>query len=199
MDEVIHRPNLDEAKQYVKMFNSDENGLCKERVLQRVFADKNDEVEDVVLRIAVLDQIYSTQIRKHTDICDLARHIKNIGDLQERLWQGDLEVVDEIANVNGRNLFSFATKYCSFSSPREYYIYDTLVNNLLRAINRQYPFVQKFGPDDLRSHGYEYFNDVMGYFAEEFGLKDTLSKKELDIYLWQWGKEFAVQAKEGQG
>src|SRR5690554_4855834 len=75
---------------------------------------------------------YNTNIFKiHT----VAKHIYNL-NIDSRLEDNDLTLVNEIAKIdfNGKikNMYSFATKYCSHHKPDIFPIYDSYVEKVLK-------------------------------------------------------------------
>lgn len=109
-------------------------------------------------------------------------------NIDERLKNEDLSLVDDIANVKELNkrFYSFATKYCSHHNPDVFPIFDNYVSRVLIYFRNQDNFAS-FKIDDLRD--YIIFNEVLNQFAKFYNLEEY-SKKELDIYLWQLGKEY---------
>jgi hypothetical protein len=61
------------------------------------------------------------------DLHLLALHIDGIENLDDKLDEGSLTVVDDIWKSEGtrQQYFSFATKFCSWHNPDAYAIYDT--------------------------------------------------------------------------
>ena len=113
-----------------------------------------------------------------------------IPNLDNRLKQGDISLVDEIKEVTmsdgkKRDFYSFATKYCSHHNPKFFPIYDSYVDKILVALNKAYPF-STFKHKELKN--YQRFNEVLLDFNKTFGL-DNFSLKDLDTYLWLLGKE----------
>ncbi|MBO5736283.1 MAG: hypothetical protein J6S04_00605 [Clostridia bacterium] len=75
---------------------------------------KNTDVTIVAMKIGLIDITNSTHISQHKSkisAVELAECIVAIKDIDERIKNGDPEVVNEIARCNGNiNLFSFASK-----------------------------------------------------------------------------------------
>lgn len=98
----------------------------------------------------------------------VAKHILSL-NVDKRLEDNDVTLVDDIAKVTigdtEKNFYSFASKYCSHHKPLEYPIYDSYVEKVLLHFNKVYHFY-KFTKTDL---------------------------KELDKYLWQFGKYYFLK------
>ena len=150
---------------------------------------KNDNIEDVLLKCSTLNDFYSTNI---FDIHAVAKHILSIPDIDKRLKNGDLTLVDEIAHVEvGKEkkqhfFYSFASKYCSHHQPLMYAIYDNYVEKVLLYFKRRDNFYN-FNNSDLRN--YPVFINIIHKFQESYGLT-AYNLKEIDKYLWQLGKSY---------
>ena len=115
----------------------------------------------------------------------MAKHILSL-DIDIRLVQGDPTLVDAIKTVDGRNHYSFATKYCSHHNPLEFPIYDSYVEKVLKHF-RDVDGFYSFETEDLKQ--YDKFKQIILAFRAYYGLsKYTL--KEIEQYIWQLGKEF---------
>jgi hypothetical protein len=119
----------------------------------------------------------------------VAKHIASL-NIDSRLEKGDLDLVDDIALIdygNGktRKEFSFASKYCSHHKPMDYPIYDSFVDKLLVYFRDKDNFFN-FENDDLKN--YIKFKEVLIGFQKFYGL-EKYSIKEIDKYLWQFGKK----------
>ena len=70
----------------------------QERALNKLFFQTyphNTEIEDVLVKVSVLNDFYSTQI---FSVYPVAKHILNL-HIDERLAAGDVTLVNEIASV----------------------------------------------------------------------------------------------------
>ena len=79
---------------------------------------QNQQIEDILVKVATLNDFYSTQI---FSVYPVAKHILDL-NIDDRLQEGDLTIVNDISTVmmeNGtkKNFYSFATKYCSHHQP----------------------------------------------------------------------------------
>ena len=181
----LHKPTKQLIDNYVEGFKHDygqtENAI---QSLIEKFPD-NKSFESVLLKSIVINVLYATQIRA---IVPVASHIF-AQNIDEDMLLGLPDVVDRIAKVawNGkqRNNYSFATKYCSFHHPAAYPIYDSYVEKLLVAYRKRDAFAE-FTTYELRD--YKRFKQVLNEFKGFYGLAQV-SFKELDIFLWRYGKE----------
>lgn len=156
---------------------------------------ENNKIEDVYLKVTAINSLYSTNIY---DTYKIAHHIFHIKDIDKKLEDGDLSVVNEIARGHKipntekeKNFYSFATKYCSFHNPKNYPIYDGLIQNLLIEYNNSkiedFKFCEpKINYDYLRD--YEKFKETIEKFKSHFSLT-KFELKEIDMFLWLYAKD----------
>jgi hypothetical protein len=187
--EDIPRPSFEQVKLYLDKWDSLENYTAQESALNKLFwqfATTNNSLDDILIKVATLNDFYSTHIKS---IFTVARHIHRL-NIDKRLQIGDEALVDEIAGVtmpNGKviNHFSFATKYCSHHNVDDYPIYDSYVEKLLcyfRDVDR----FASFHKTDLKK--FVIFKQVILEFRKFYSL-ENFTIKEIDKYLWQLGKE----------
>ena len=100
-------------------------------IFRKKYAFQNTNIEIVKLKSTTLNLYYSTYIRATTK---LATGIHQIQNLDARLQNGDLTLVDDIANVLSRRNYSFATKYCACHNPKAFPIYDKIVADYLAKV-----------------------------------------------------------------
>lgn len=181
----LDRPTRELIEKYGKQFEQSNN--AEEEALKdlcKIFPHDKD-YKGVLLKSIVINTLYATQIGA---IKNVARHIFAL-DIDARLQNGDPQVVDQIAKltINGkeRRNYAFATKYCSFHNPSSYPIYDSFVDKLLRAYQRQDRFVSR-PLGDLKD--YRRFKEVLQGFVDFYGL-GKFSARELDYFLWGYGKK----------
>lgn len=187
--DAIPRPSVSEVKKYLKLWNELENYKLQEEALDKLFfelAPRNEAISDILLKVATLNDFYSTNI---FSVFPLAKRILSL-DIDERLKQGDESLVNEIQKVtySGRtkNFYSFATKYCSHHNPSEYPIYDSYVEKVLKYFRKKDKFAH-FKNKDLKD--YQKFKSIILTFRSYYGLGE-FSIKKIDQYLWQVGKEY---------
>lgn len=188
-DIVISKPSAIEVEKYLKSWKNLKNYKLQEDALDKLFFEllpSNEEISDILLKVATLNDFYSTNI---FSVYPVAEHILSL-KIDERLRQGDVTLVNEIQNVtiNGvtRKFYSFSTKYCSHHNSKEYPIYDSYVEKVLKYFRKTDKF-SNFKNADLKD--YQKFKNIIIAFREYYGL-DEFNLKEIDQYLWQLGKEY---------
>lgn len=188
----IEKPTNELLDKYIEKFNKDKRYKPADKAIANLFLafPNNKRLEDILLKISVINDLYSTNI---LGTFKMAEHIQCL-DIDDRLKQGNPELVNEIAKGHGirttkknteLNFYSFATKYCNWHNQESYAIYDRFVDKVLMAYKRQDNF-SDFRQADLRN--FRNFKKIIDDFAEYYGLtKHNL--KEIDKFLWIYGKE----------
>ena len=186
----IPRPSCEEVERYLHRWNTTADLFQPETVLKKLFTEthpKNNSIDDIILKVAALNTVYNTYIYS---VYPVAQHILSL-KIDERLSAGDETLVNELMRVlytDGGKIehYSFATKYCSFHNPDAFPIYDSYVGKILQYYRNQEGF-SDFKNSDLKN--YPHFKRILSDFRQHFRL-EKYTTKELDQYLWQFGKEY---------
>lgn len=180
-------PSVEQVEFYLAQWDGLEDYRLQEDALNRLFfklSPENKNISDILLKVSVLNDFYSTNIFK---VFPVAKHILSL-QIDDRLKRGDVTLVDDIKEVviSGRtlNFYSFATKYCSHHRSLDYPIYDSYVDEVLRYYRKHDGFAA-FRNDDLKN--YTRFKSILEEFRNFYQL-GKYSLKELDKYIWQLGK-----------
>lgn len=186
--ENVPEPSIELVNHYLKQWDNLEDYSSQEEAVNRVFRDynSNKELENILIKCSILNDFYSTNIFK---IYPVAKHIQSL-NIDTRLKEGDSTLVDEIAKITiggkTKNFYSFASKFCSHHNQLDFPIYDSYVHKVLkyyRKVDRFYDFEE----NDLKV--YPKFKNILIEFRSFYKL-DKYNLKELDKYLWQFGKEY---------
>ena len=192
----IPKPTQKELKKWLDNWKKNknmENYRNQENALNKLFHEtypKNNDINEILIKVATLNDFYSTHI---LNIFKVAEHIKNIKNLDDRLQKGDEKLVKEIAKVglknkNGKKIifYSFATKFCSHHNDKDFAIYDRYVEKILMHF-KKHNFSKNFTKkEDLKE--YSNFKNILLDFRVYYKLDCNL--KELDRYLWQLGRKY---------
>lgn len=157
----------------------------------------NTNLNEIIIKVACLDRLYSTNITKSYKIPQVAQKILESG-FDDRVQKGDISLVDDIASLGrtqiveqgGKQILSFASKYCVWHSSvvygkDDFVIIDSIVKTKLKEFNENYNFAPKFSKKDLKD--YKKYKEILERFREFFGLKKC-SFRDIDRYLWRLGK-----------
>lgn len=168
----------------------------QEELVNEVFKKNpsNTDKKQVWLKCTVLNSMYSTNLKGAFN--PMVDKILSVDNIDMLLAEGNMEVVDNIANVSfmfrdfvrQSEFTSFASKYCHFHNPSAYPIFDRHVRRMLYFINIQHPFYQNLTLG--RMEDYHYFKEVVDTFIDIF-LNDNgklVSYKDFDRYIWTWAK-----------
>ena len=192
----IPKPTQKELKKWLDNWKKNknmENYRNQENALNKLFHEtypKNNDINEILIKVATLNDFYSTHI---LNIFKVAQHIKNIKNLDDRLQKGDEKLIKEIAKVglknkNGKKIifYSFATKFCSHHNDKDFAIYDRYVEKILMHF-KKHNFSKNFTKkEDLKE--YSNFKNILLDFRVYYKLDCNL--KELDRYLWQLGRKY---------
>lgn len=107
----------------------------------------NTNLNEIIIKVACLDRLYSTNITKSYKIPQVAQKILQSG-FDDRVQKGDITLVDDIANLGktqiegqgGKQILSFASKYCAWHSSvvyekDDFVIIDSIVKTKLKEFN----------------------------------------------------------------
>lgn len=180
------------AATYIQTFNNLNNGdKLYEDAVESVFLQfpRNNCTKEILIKVCILNRLYSTSIY---DVNGVANRIKNL-DISGLIAKGDESVVGKIAccGPNGMYIYSFATKYCSFSSPQKYSMFDSRVYAMLMYYKKKCNF-SEFCATDL--YNYIKYKDVLGDFQKVFGL--NLPLRDLDKFMWKHGGDLIEEQKK---
>ena len=152
----------------------------------------NTNSTEVKEKVKVLDKTYSTQIHRfcpENGLQIVSEHICSIPNIDKRLSEGDIFVVDEIANTKetlGKWLSSFSTKYSYFSNPAAFPICDRNVCQILFSLNNQVRFINERLPKAASELPYmggaPFWKEIIETFKTYFDLQQ-FSYREIDLYL----------------
>lgn len=192
----IPKPTQKELKKWLDNWKKNknmENYRNQENALNKLFHEtypKNNDINEILIKVATLNDFYSTHI---LNIFKVAEHIKNIKNLDDRLQKGDEKLIKEIAKVglknkNGKKIifYSFATKFCSHHNDKDFAIYDRYVEKILMHF-KKHNFSKNFTKKEYLKE-YSNFKNILLDFRVYYKLDCNL--KELDRYLWQLGRKY---------
>ena len=190
----VEKPNVpnpcpDQVERYLRAWDELENYYLQENALDKLFfklCPENTEMSDILLKVAVLNEFYSTNI---FSVYSVAKHILSL-NIDARLDSGDVTLVQDLQKVtiNGveKNFYSFSTKYCSHHKPLDYPIYDSYVEKVLCYFRDRDKF-SNFKKCELKN--YEKFKEILIEFRTFYALEEY-NLKEIDKYIWQLGKRY---------
>lgn len=151
----------------------------------------NTDLNLVAMKMGLIDITNSTQLSKYKgkiSIVELAKIISSIPNIDDRIKDGDPEVVNEIARSNGNiKLFSFASKYCCYHNHNlygrdDYSIYDSILHEYLPRYfdDVTYQQIKNWkGECDYKS-----YNDYITKKLDEIGITVENRKRKFDHYIW---------------
>ena len=186
----ITAENIEEQHRLVEeSANYGKEGLIIREVLNAY--PKHDDLNTIAMKIAVIDVTNSThlsQYKSQLSLYDLAKVILDIPAFDVRLAAGDPELVNIIAkNVGAINMFSFASKYCTYHNVEVYHrddysIFDGIVKE---SLPNYVDGLSKHKLDVRRSeYNYVAFNECIGGLLDEYNIHIPFRRRKFDHFLW---------------
>jgi hypothetical protein len=202
---ILVEPNNSNIEAMLKQHN-DDGGNSINDSLTKLFNSLNDETNeyDVSIKVAALNQIYSTAIQYLAPV--VSQIHKNINNNHKTLsitqYAG---MVDKIATVtwvspasakqHTRCNVSFSSKYIHFLSGRQLPIYDSYIwIVMIGYLNQKNKTKLSYSPPK----SYQEFYSVFLGFKNNFGLTER-TNYDLDKYLWQYGKNLINEIISAEG
>lgn len=175
-----------------KAFYKVEKYKVSDEIMQSAieFYPGNKKLKHVYAKVVLLNDIYHTVVY---DTYKLSCHIHD-KNIDMKLLAGDLGVIDDIRLGHGildsrtnkeRNLYSFASKYAGWHYPSSYPLFDSFVQSILSALNKEVNFHSAFKPEDLVD--YVLFKSVIDALIKHLKL-DRYRYQKMDKGLWIYGR-----------
>lgn len=152
---------------------------------------QNIDRELVAMKVALIDLTNSTHISTHIkkiSLSEIVELILNIRDFDVRVSQGDPLLVSQLAISNGRiNLFSFASKYCTYHNVEiyqrdNYSIFDSVVKDALPY------YIPKLTKSTIREWqttcNYVAFNNCIEDLLNQKNIHIPFRRRKFDHFLW---------------
>lgn len=190
-DQPLPKPTVKLVKEMEERFDLENHDTeCALTWLVKQFP-QNTNGSQILLKVAAINQLYSTQIYAVRIVAD---HIATL-NIDADLDAGSLQLVGKIASVKIRDKvrcnLSFASKYCSWHRPELYPIYDARVENCLWAYRLQVGL--GFNRKALWNYGS--FYAAVNEFRDRFELHRPLTCKQIDKFLYLTGSDL-IEARE---
>jgi len=152
---------------------------------------QNIDRELVAMKVALIDLTNSTHISAHIkkiSLSEIVELILGIRDFDVRVSQGDPLLVSQLAKSNGKiNLFSFASKYCTYHNvdvyeQDDYSIFDNVVKDTLP---HYLPKLTKSSIEEWRgTYNYVAFNDCIEELLDQKNIYIPFRRRKFDHFLW---------------
>lgn len=152
---------------------------------------QNTDYDLVAMKISLIDLTNSTNIGRHINkisLSEIAKLILSIDGFDLRLSQGDPSLVGQLAKSNGKvNLFSFASKYCTYHNvdvykQDDYSIFDSVVKDVLPYY---VPGLTKSMVEEWRrTCNYTAFNYCIGELLDQKDIHIPFRRRKFDHFLW---------------
>jgi hypothetical protein len=180
-------------KKCLQEFESDETSMLFYEAVRQTFegCPGNSDKSFVLLKFIVLNNLYQTNVMARDKMVDHLHNLALKKGLDRLLISGKSEAVNKIRLGHGilvkkgpkeRDFYSFAAKYCHFSNPRCYPVYDRYVSIAVMNL-RESNHIEFHNQDDFYEP--KMFRDIIDQIIERFGFADY---QEADRALWVYGQ-----------
>ena len=161
---------------------------------------ENVNLAIVEKKVHLLNQRYKTRLGP---LDKVASEISKIKDLDKDLKKGGTDVVNKIVDAvytyAKKEHYSFATKFSAMHNPKEYPIFDNIVESRFIAMLK----LDMLAPDYKCYHtinkakallkNYTDFKRLYDCFMKIYGVADKYKYREIDLYIWAGGKGVETQ------
>ncbi|HEY5746167.1 MAG TPA: hypothetical protein VIU12_08840 [Chryseolinea sp.] len=173
-------------KKYLDIFSGQEMYFVNDNRNIEVFEKipLNISAEDIQTK---LSSINDKDIRDNSIMSDAVEHIIKL-NIDDRLRQGDLSVVEEIADFSGRgksyHLLHFASVYCNFHRPEIFPIFSE------QHLEFYKKYIQENGLplDPEKINTYEVFSKALNDLVERLGLTGKMNYLHIRKFGWLYAE-----------
>ena len=174
-----------------KKYKEVNNTGLNDDFMKQVFKDhpSHRRLYDVAVKVIAVAQVYKATVYDHSK---MAHHICRLKNLKSMISDGEGAAVEAVRFGHGIiweksrkeiDFYSFSTKYCHWSNPNRYPMYDQYVQKAIREIRKKFP--SKLADND-------FFKDYI-VFREQLDISNITmefgwSYKQLDEALWVYGR-----------
>ena len=177
---------------YLDLFQQQEGYFVADNRILEAFkmAPENINVDDVRVKVSALND---PEIEDNALIDGMAKHIVALRP-DERLRQGDLALVEEVAALNVRHRdfhpIHFASAYCCFHQPTLFPIYSEQFLELYR----RYIIENSLPVDPSKINTYPVFARVLDDVMTRFHLKGKLNYLHFRKFGWLYAEDIFREA-----
>lgn len=191
------RITSDGINEIAQLVRSEENPYGQEaRLITDVlnaYPNNNDRLL-VAMKVSLIDVTNSTNLSRYKRLISLNNVVDiilGIKDFDGRVKDGDCSLVYEIAKQSkdnyGINLFSFASKYCTYHNVEiyqrdDYSIFDGVLRNCLPLYidGLTHSTIDRW----KNNFDYQSYNYIIGELLDSLNIKNQHRRRELDYFLW---------------
>jgi hypothetical protein len=178
----------------IQEFENDEATMLEYEAVRKTFMNYPENINKlgVLLKFTVLNGLYRTNIFDKKKIADHIYRLATEENLDAIIKAGNPEAINKIRLGHGipdinreHNFYSFATKYCHFSNPNCYPIYDQYVKKAILKLKKE-NYIQFRNQNDL--YDPQTFREIFDQIIQEFELNEY---QKADRALWIYGQHLA--------
>jgi hypothetical protein len=181
-------------KKYLDLFSNQETYFLNDQRTLELFEKNpgNTTEDDIRMKVS---SINDEEFRLHVNPDEMVKHILQL-NIDERLTQGDLSLVEAIANVSTdgkkHNLLHFASAYCNFHQPFLFPIYSEQHFDFYR----QYIKNINLPLDADKLNTYPVFCAALNDLVERLGVKGKMNYLQIRKFGWLYAEKVVSESKE---
>lgn len=181
-------------QKYVDIFAGQEMYFVNDTRTLELFSKTpgNASLEDIRIKMSALND---KDVRSNSLEDDMINHILKL-DIDDRLKQNDLTVVEEIARFKSRgadhHLLHAASIYCNFHKPDVFPIYSEQYHDFYRKYIVEY----KLSLDPEKLNTYDVFSKALNDLVERIGLTGKMNYLQLRKFAWLYAEAVLKESKE---
>ena len=166
---------------------------AQEEIIQNYVKNNPHNISRAVVanKVHLLNSFYSTRV----PVEEVVNNILKINNLDERLKDGDLSLVQEIVLCLKKDYLSFATKFCAMHNPNKFPIFDSFINRIFTYLNKNGFFKGTSASQDMfknftqasksKSSHYKDYVTIYDEFLKKSGMYSFAKNyREVDYVLW---------------
>ncbi len=173
-------------KKYLDIFSNQEMYFVNDLKNLEVFKKYSLNINADDIRIK-LSSINDTDITTHTLLEQMITHIINL-KIDERIKQGDLSLVEDLANINANGksyyLLHFASVYCNFHRPDTFPVYSEQHLDFYKNYIRE----NNLPLDPEKINTYEVFSKALNDLIQRLGLTGKMDYLHIRKFGWLYAE-----------
>jgi hypothetical protein len=179
-------------RKYLDLFADQEMYFLNDKKNLDLFAANPTNTSADTIRIKV-SSINDEEFRLHVNPDEMVQRILKL-NIDNRLMNGDLSVVDDIARLKDDqkfNLLHFASAYCNFHQPNKFPIYSEQHFEFYRRYIGEY----KLPLDPEKLNTYTVFCSALDDLVKRLGLTGKMNYLQLRKFGWLYAEKVVEESK----
>jgi len=173
-------------KKYIDIFLNQEMYFVNDLKNTALFAQlpNNTEANEIRMKLSAMND---KEIGHHALLEEVIQHILHL-NVDERIQQGDLSVVEDIASLTAHgksyHLLAFASAFCNLHKPEAFPVYS----NQHEDFYKRYIKEQNLSLDPEKINTYEVFSKALNDLVQRLGLTGKMNYLQLRKFGWLYAE-----------